>query len=620
VKLLLENWRRFLNEEVVGNLVFGYTEMSPKDFENFKNQGFKLRAHRGPLGRGLYARYKYRGGGPASAEDPSYGSVIVKFKISLEDKIPILQYEDSKIAYPYYRLVDQLIKFGILSSNDVAAADKQLNQLHPEALNQMIEWLHESSFVDPQAAQDQKDPTGPGAELIQDDKFKIVLLSRLVDALNSDIPKNAPYVSHMIKNLKGADEILSTDTVGQQLLKIRSFGTNVAGIMTYVGEGSTDGYVLFLNTPKLAIPISYYSFDEEGFKELGLQQGSANLDALRDVQRNEKRYRIMTKEGGDWVWNLGLGKEAVFGWLDIAGLVIDGKSTLEKLSGARIWDDKWPKMFGGGKRGGYISGPRGVPPAQRLGDMDRTWPILKQIIASGTKVIPKPVFKKFSKEAMRSWLKSASKRRKEMSPEQRAKEQSLPDIGWADDLPTSAEIQARGLRPDPFYVSETKFIFENWRKYLIEGAEVPLNVAIGTQLYSDAYLDRFTLRQIKTLGFDHLFEFTHKLLSGNPEDEHIYPGPTKSDIKGAVDKVLDYLPRLISAVENKMREGGIQDRSGRWEAFKKEAKWILDDFENLKAGGYTDKVRAEKIKNIMDSELRPALNGAFVAIAPPEIK
>ena len=468
MKLLLENWRRFLNEEVVGNLVFGYTEMSPKDFENFKNQGFKLRAHRGPLGRGLYARYKYRGAGPASAEDPSYGSVIVKFKISLEDKIPILQYEDSKIAYPYYRLVDQLIKFGILSSNDVAAADKQLNQLHPEVLNQMIEWLHESSFVDPWAAQDQKDPTGPGAELIQDDKFKIVLLSRLVDALNSDIPKNAPYVSHMIKNLKGADEILSTDTVGQQLLKIRSFGTNVAGIMTYVGEGSIDGYVLFLNTPKLAIPISYYSFDEEGFKELGLQQGSADLDALRDVQRNEKRYRIMTKEGGDWVWNLGLGKEAVFGWLDIAGLVIDGKSTLEKLSGARIWDDKWPKMFGGGKRGGYISGPRGVPPAQRLGDMDGTWPILKQIIASGTKVIPKPVFKKFSKEAMRSWLKSASKRRKEMSPEQRAKEQSLPDIGWKSDLPTSAEIQARGLRPDPFYVSETKFIFENWRKYLIK--------------------------------------------------------------------------------------------------------------------------------------------------------
>ena len=37
MKLLLENWRRFLNEEVVGNLVFGYTEMSPKDFENFKN-------------------------------------------------------------------------------------------------------------------------------------------------------------------------------------------------------------------------------------------------------------------------------------------------------------------------------------------------------------------------------------------------------------------------------------------------------------------------------------------------------------------------------------------------------------------------------------------------------
>ncbi len=165
-----------------------------------------------------------------------------------------------------------------------------------------------------------------------------------------------------------------------------------------------------------------------------------------------------------------------------------------------------------------------------------------------------------------------------------------------------------------------KLLLENWRKYLREGADVPLNVAIGTHLYSDVYLDRFTLRQIKTLGFDHLFWFTHKLLSGNPEDEHIYPGPTKTDIKSAVNRALDYLPRLISAVENKMRDEGIEDRSGRWETFKKEAKWILDDFENLKAGGYTDKVRAEKIKNIMGTELRPALNGAFVAIAPPEIK
>tara|TARA_R110001583_G_scaffold25814_3_gene93450 strand:+ start:920 stop:1420 length:501 start_codon:yes stop_codon:yes gene_type:complete len=165
-----------------------------------------------------------------------------------------------------------------------------------------------------------------------------------------------------------------------------------------------------------------------------------------------------------------------------------------------------------------------------------------------------------------------------------------------------------------------KLLLENWRKHLRENAEVPLNVAIGTQLYSDAYLDRFTLRQIKTVGFDHLFEFTNKFLSGNPDDEHIYPGPTTSDIKSAADKVLDYLPRLISAVENKMRGEGTQDRLGRWDIFKKEAKWILDDFENLKAGGYTDKARAEKIKNIMDTELRPALNGAFVAIAPPEIK
>ena len=54
--------RILLKEEVVGNLVFGYTEMDYNDFEQFKKEGFKLRAHRGPLGRGLYARYKYHHG------------------------------------------------------------------------------------------------------------------------------------------------------------------------------------------------------------------------------------------------------------------------------------------------------------------------------------------------------------------------------------------------------------------------------------------------------------------------------------------------------------------------------------------------------------------------------
>ena len=49
---------RLLKEDVKGNIVIGFNEMRPKDFETFKNEGFKMRAHLGPLGRGIYARYK----------------------------------------------------------------------------------------------------------------------------------------------------------------------------------------------------------------------------------------------------------------------------------------------------------------------------------------------------------------------------------------------------------------------------------------------------------------------------------------------------------------------------------------------------------------------------------
>ena len=483
------NWRRLLNEEVVGNLVFGYTEMSSKDFENFKNQGFKLRAHRGPLGRGLYSRYKYRGDSPSSAEDDSYGNVIVKFKVSLADKIPILQYEDSKIAYPSgYRLTDQLINFGILSREEVSMVDNLFSQLPPEDLKPVIDKLtrRESGNIFKSIDVSVMDASGLQGQM-QDDTFKIILLSRLVDAINNDIPKSAPYVRNIIGNIKGGG--FTTDSIGQQLIRTRKLGSNVAGIMTYVGEGSIDGYVLFLNTPKLAIPVSYFAFDEGGFKELGLKPLEGGLSDLRRIGRDEKRYRIMTKEGDKWVWNLGLGKEAVFSWLDVAGLVMDGKVTLEKLSDARIWDDKLSKVYGGGKRGGYISGPGGIPRAQRLGDMDRYMQWLDAIITSGTKVIPKPEFKKFPKEAMRSWIRGASRRREEISPEKRAKEQQIPDLGFGIDMPPGP---VKTIPDESFYVSEMKSLFEGWRRYLLaEAAMGPPELPDGVIVVIERSFDGF---------------------------------------------------------------------------------------------------------------------------------
>ena len=143
--------------------------------------------------------------------------------------------------------------------------DNLFSQLPPEDLKPVIDRLtrresgHFFKSIDVSVIDVPPGRIRPGQGLqgqMQDDTFKIILLSRLVDAINNDIPKSAPYVKNIIENIKGGG--FTTDSIGQQLLRTRKFGSNVAGIMTYTGEGSIDGYVLFLNTPKLAIPVIYY--------------------------------------------------------------------------------------------------------------------------------------------------------------------------------------------------------------------------------------------------------------------------------------------------------------------------------------------------------------------------
>ena len=158
-------------------------------------------------------------------------------------------------------------------------------------------------------------------------------------------------------------------------------------------------------------------------------------------------------------------------------------------------------------------------------------------------------------------------------------------------------------------------ILENWRQYLNEAENyVPRptdNVTIVLKQYSDAYLDRFTLREIKTEGFDKLLKEMDKLLSGNK---------TVTDLKTATEHFINYVPRLINSVGNKMLVNQIQDRLGRWDNFKTEIKWILKDLEVLKNSEYTDKTWAEQIRIDLEKDVKFALNSAFVGIAPPEIR
>ena len=83
---------KLILEKLKGGKVFAFDQDEKTKENDFKNEGFKMRAHLGPLGRGIYARYKYRSGvfgGKVEAGSiypmggiAAYGDVIVKFKIN----------------------------------------------------------------------------------------------------------------------------------------------------------------------------------------------------------------------------------------------------------------------------------------------------------------------------------------------------------------------------------------------------------------------------------------------------------------------------------------------------------------------------------------------------------
>jgi len=452
---------RLLNEEVVGNLVYGYTEMSFDDFEKFKNQGFKLRSHRGPLGRGLYARYKYHHGmmhtSPIDGGEygaGTYGDVIVKFKVSLSDKIVVFQYKDAKIAYPSgYRLVDQAARFGIILQEEVAIVDSALNQSSHENLVSVLKEFEKGSNL-PIEVKNLQGAVNP-------DTFKIVLLSRIVDAINNDIPLEAPYVktlSDLIKTGLGGTlsasgkNILDTDSVSQRLLRVQNFGSNVAGVLTYAGPPSIDGYVLFLNTPKLAVPVSYYSFDGTGLKELGFDEKLGGLSGVRKVGKNVKDFKVVVDEGGgNWVWNFGEGKDKSYGIFDLANFVNEGKISFEKLSNAYIHSNS---LWQG--KGGYLfkSGDASfkAAPFKELS----IFGLFSSLVTSGKSSLPDEVqFKKFPEESRKECIKSASNKIKEMTPQQRIKDQNVSGIGWQQDIEDIDPAEwEKASKSNPFYINE----------------------------------------------------------------------------------------------------------------------------------------------------------------------
>ena len=87
MKLLLENWRQFLNEEVYGNLITVYSRTTSEDIiAKIASEGWKVRSY-GDYGPAIYMQYSFE---PSDYADRTYGTHVMKFALRANNKLLIL--------------------------------------------------------------------------------------------------------------------------------------------------------------------------------------------------------------------------------------------------------------------------------------------------------------------------------------------------------------------------------------------------------------------------------------------------------------------------------------------------------------------------------------------------
>ena len=78
MKLLLENWRKYLNERVYGNLITVYSRTTSEDIiANIATEGWKVGSY-GDYGPAIYMQYSFE---PSDYADRTYGTHVMKFAL-----------------------------------------------------------------------------------------------------------------------------------------------------------------------------------------------------------------------------------------------------------------------------------------------------------------------------------------------------------------------------------------------------------------------------------------------------------------------------------------------------------------------------------------------------------
>ena len=124
MKLLLENWRKYLNERVYGNLITVYSRTTSEDIiAKIASEGWKVGSY-GDYGPAIYMQYSFE---PSDYADRTYGTHVMKFALQANNKLLILgDKEAAKKAF-----------------GKELSAEEQLKLFAPESLKDksIVEWV-----------------------------------------------------------------------------------------------------------------------------------------------------------------------------------------------------------------------------------------------------------------------------------------------------------------------------------------------------------------------------------------------------------------------------------------------------------------------------------------------
>ena len=96
MKLILENWREYLNERVYGNLITAYSRTSRlSNIKGMLKNGWRIGEY-GDFDPGIYLVYNFE---ESEYADRWYGTYIMKFAIKAHNKLLIFDPEAAKIVY-----------------------------------------------------------------------------------------------------------------------------------------------------------------------------------------------------------------------------------------------------------------------------------------------------------------------------------------------------------------------------------------------------------------------------------------------------------------------------------------------------------------------------------------